>query len=430
MSKEFLFASWEGGGNIPPMLTLVRRLLARGHRVRVLGDDASRAEIERSGAEFRPWRQGPNRPDRSPESDPQKDWTIKNPGELLPVLIEHTIVGPALGQARDVLDEVARRPADAVIGSDLQFGGLLGAEAAGLPHAVLACNLPYLPRPGVPPFGPGLMPAVSEEEAQMQAGMGQAFGALFAAGLPRFNQARAALGLEPLGDLLDQIRDADLHLVASAQAFDFPAAEQPANMRYVGPLLDAPDWAERFEHAWAEPERPLVLVAFSTTFQDQAGVLGKVVEALSLLPVNAVLTAGPACADLGIAGAENVLVVASGPHDAILRKAALCISHCGHGTVMRALSAGVPLLCMPMGRDQNDNAARLVWHGAGLRLIPGAAAEEIGVAVRSLITEPQFRHAAETLGAMIRAETDPARAAFLIEALAGGMSAGEVRSAA
>jgi len=32
----------------------------------------------------------------------------------------------------------------------------------------------------------------------------------------------------------------------------------------------------------------------------------------------------------------------------------LVITHAGHGTLMRALSHGLPLVCLPMGRDQNQ----------------------------------------------------------------------------
>ena len=56
-----------------------------------------------------------------------------------------------------------------------------------------------------------------------------------------------------------------------------------------------------------------------------------------------------------------------------MARAALVVTHCGHGTVMRALSHGRPMLCLPMGRDQNDNAARVVARGAGLRLGADAA---------------------------------------------------------
>src|SRR5207248_8948080 len=62
--------------------------------------------------------------------------------------------------------------------------------------------------------------------------------------------------------------------------------------------------------------------------------------------------------------AANVHVCASAPHSELLKQAAVVVTHAGHGTVIRALAAGVPLVCMPMGRDQNENAARVVFRGA------------------------------------------------------------------
>ncbi|HEV2123256.1 MAG TPA: nucleotide disphospho-sugar-binding domain-containing protein [Chloroflexota bacterium] len=144
-------------------------------------------------------------------------------------------------------------------------------------------------------------------------------------------------------------------------------------------------------------------------------MLRNVVAALSQLPVNAVLTAGPACDDLKLEANAHVLVVQSAPHDAILRQAALCITHCGHGTVMRALGAGVPILGMPMVRDQNDNAARIAWHGAGLRIAPDSAPEVIAGAANLLLQNPSFQVSARALGAEIRSELDPDRACRLLE---------------
>ena len=45
--------------------------------------------------------------------------------------------------------------------------------------------------------------------------------------------------------------------------------------------------------------------------------------------------------------------------------ASLVVTHGGHGTVMNALRHGVPLLCMPMGRDQHFNAAQVERLEAG-----------------------------------------------------------------
>ena len=87
--KRFLFASWDGGGNVPPMLTMVRRLVARGHDVRVIGDACTRAEAEAAGAAFRSWRHAPSRPDHGIASDPLRDWESTDPLDVLRRIIAH-----------------------------------------------------------------------------------------------------------------------------------------------------------------------------------------------------------------------------------------------------------------------------------------------------------------------------------------------------
>jgi hypothetical protein len=50
--RTVLFVMWQGGGNVPVQLGIARRLVLRGHRVRVLADPAVEAEARESGCEF------------------------------------------------------------------------------------------------------------------------------------------------------------------------------------------------------------------------------------------------------------------------------------------------------------------------------------------------------------------------------------------
>ena len=47
--RSYLFVTFEGGGNVPPVLGVARRLAARGHDVRVLTEPCLRAAVERRG---------------------------------------------------------------------------------------------------------------------------------------------------------------------------------------------------------------------------------------------------------------------------------------------------------------------------------------------------------------------------------------------
>jgi MGT family glycosyltransferase len=223
-------------------------------------------------------------------------------------------------------------------------------------------------------------------------------------GRRRLNDLRAAHGLAPVSHLFDQIRRARRHFVLTSRAFDFPAA-LPANVRYVGPVFDDPVWAETV--AWTAPPGtdPLVLVAMSSTYQDQLGCLQRVVDALGTLRVRGLVTTGPAIDATALRAGPNVTVVPAAPHHQVLRQAALVVTHGGHGTVLKALAAGVPLVLLPHGRDQDDNAVRVTERGAGVKLSRTAPAVSIATAVRTILAASSYRTAAEALARALRDDT-------------------------
>jgi UDP:flavonoid glycosyltransferase YjiC (YdhE family) len=86
--------------------------------------------------------------------------------------------------------------------------------------------------------------------------------------------------------------------------------------------------------------------------------------------------------------------------------AAAVVSHGGHGTVIKALAAGLPQLVVPLGRDQPNNAARITQRGVGLQLRPTATTEAIGLAVERILQDRGFTHRAAELGATVRADAE------------------------
>jgi MGT family glycosyltransferase len=147
---------------------------------------------------------------------------------------------------------------------------------------------------------------------------------------------------------------------------------------------------------------PLVLVALSSTFQDQAACLQRIVDALGTLPVRVLVTTGPALDPAVVRAPANATVVASAPHRQVLEHTALVVTHGGHGTVMKALAADVPLLLLPHGRDQADNAARVTAHGAGTAVRRTARPRAIAAAARRVLARTSYRDSARRLGAAIR----------------------------
>ncbi len=414
MSRHYLFTLWDGSGTVPPELSLARALIERGHRVTVLADPTIEPEAIAARADFRSWREAPHLRSRRPDDDYLRDFEVDNPPELIARLCERLICGPASAYAAETTSAIRDVRPDAVVSSAFLPGPQIAAEAARLPVAALFSNIYPLPAPGLPPFGAGLAPARDEEERQMHAAIGQEAGAMWNAHLAPLNAARAELGLAPLSGVWEQLDHAERVLVLSSPAFDFPA-QLPDNVRYVGPRFDDPAWAED----WQPPagNEPVVLASLSTANMDQLALLRRIVDALGALPVRGVVTTGHAIDPNELPSHPQVQVLRSAPHRAVLEHASVVVTHGGHGTVIKALGGDVPLLVLPMGRDQLDNATRVTERGAGLRLEPDAGADAIAAAVRRLLEEPGFREAAAGLGARLRAEAQGDEAVAELEGL-------------
>jgi MGT family glycosyltransferase len=297
------------------------------------------------------------------------------------------------------------------------FGVAIACEATHQSFCYLTANISLFPMPGVPPLGPGQPPPRTEAEVALHAEMRDGVVALFDHGLPAINTARAHLGLAPLTHAVDQAEAAQAVLLATARAFDFAPETLPSKKRYVGPQLDEPAWAQTWISPWPPAdERPLVLVSFSTTFQNHAAVLQRVIDAASDLPVRLLVTLGGSIEAAALRPAANCRLTANAAHDAVMRSAAAVVTHGGHGTVTRALTHRRPMLVIPHGRDQNDNAARVAERDAGLRLPPTASVAEIHVALRRVLNEPAFARAARKLGDAVAMETETSP---VVEALEG-----------
>jgi MGT family glycosyltransferase len=245
--------------------------------------------------------------------------------------------------------------------------------------------------------------------------------ALFNRGLPPVNRARTEQGLPPLRNVLEHFDRAQRVLVLTSESFDFHGYSHPQHLRYVGSTLMDPPWVEDWRSPWNEDDsRPLVIVSFSSTYMAQERVLARAIDGLSRVDARVLVTTGPTIDPASFHPGANTTVVRSAPHAQLFQEAAVVVTHAGMGTVTRALAAGVPLVCIPMGRDQHDVAARVIYPGAGVRLRSSAKPDAIRAAVERLIREPSFRTAAARIGANITADAAAQRGLDELEALASG----------
>ena len=95
------------------------------------------------------------------------------------------------------------------------------------------------------------------------------------------------------------------------------------------------------------------------------------------------------------------------------------VCHAGHGTVVRALASGVPLVACPEAGDMAENAARVAWAGAGVSL-PRRLATPRGVrlAVERVLGDARYARRARELADWAARNDGGERAAAAVETFA------------
>jgi UDP:flavonoid glycosyltransferase YjiC (YdhE family) len=422
---------FQGGGNIPLLMPVVTELARRGHTVHVLAGPGIRQSrlpvsgefvkrLDASGASYRVL--------QAPEPNPL-DVPSRMRGVLfgwMPSGLRQLAVNQALLTvwssywAKHVSGGLKQNPVDVLVADFFLFGAIAAGEAAGVATAVLVHNAFPPHAAGQPPKGFGFPPARTPGQHIRQRFWHWAHDRIWTRdGLPAHNRARAELGLQPVNSPLDEYATADRVLVLGWQAFDFPATRLPANVRYVGTPIDDRDLTtETWPNPWpAGDSRPLVLVSLSTLPQGQGRVMHSIVQALSTMPVRAIVTLGPLKHE-DFSPPPNVVIETFVPHSAVLPHTTALITQCGLGGLTKALTHGVPLICIPLVGDQPDNAARVQFHRAGVTLSGSASVAQIRSAIDTVLSEPAYHNAARDLGARMGVSRGEEAAADELEKVA------------
>jgi UDP:flavonoid glycosyltransferase YjiC (YdhE family) len=227
---------------------------------------------------------------------------------------------------------------------------------------------------------------------------------------------RAIPIISRLASLLDA---ANLVLHATDRTFDLSFDRLPEHHHYVGPLgiWEPPGAAPAYLD---EPGDPWVLVSISSQSQDDLALAQAATEAIDGKPIRAVVTVGPGHAPSEIAGGRsNIRVEQVVSHRAVLERGELLLSHAGHGSVMKALWIGRPMVLVPWGRDQPGVATRAAALGVAV-VVPRreASAEALSSAIDAALADDEMRAASARHSARLQTTDPPGSAADLIEQLA------------
>jgi len=235
--------------------------------------------------------------------------------------------------------------------------------------------------------------------------------------LDGMRQQAGFAGLPPLDELW---RGRDRIVSTSHKSFDAPGLPEWGSVRHAGPVLEDEKFALPTPLPWPDSDAtPLVLVSFSTGFEQRnVDKVQRTLDALADLPVHVVATTGGIVAPNEVAAPPNAIVLNYAAHDPIIRRAALVVTHGGHGTAMRSLRHGVPMVVIPgLAGDQPYVAAAVQEWGAG-RALPGdAGAGAIAAVAREVLSTPSFRDNARQRAAALAGIDGAVNAADEVEAL-------------
>jgi MGT family glycosyltransferase len=348
-------------GHLYPLTAILLELRRRGHdvSVRTLASEVGRMRELGFAAEAIS--------DRV-EAIQHDDWQASNARAGLARSVA-TFVARSEFDAPDLRAAIASEKPDTVIVDINSWGALAAAEAWGGPWAAF-CPYPLaISSKDAPPFGPGLAPARGPlGRLRDRLARPIVMGTLERAMVPKANAVRARLGLGPVRNVDDMFGRPPLLLYLTAEPFEYPRSDWPANVVMVGPC----EWEPATESpAWlADVSAPIVLVTTSSEFQGDGRLIQAALDGLADEPVFVVATL-PAGDPAGLRVPANARVERFIPHGHVLDRAVCAITHGGMGATQKALARGVPVCAVPFGRDQPEVARRVEVARAGSRLPAG-----------------------------------------------------------
>lgn len=206
-----------------------------------------------------------------------------------------------------------------------------------------------------------------------------------------------------------------LSLVLTSKTF-FGELSLPQQYQFVGPVTHHRaeqiffDW-HRFEQGRG---RPKLLVSIGTTFdhEHKKSFFSKVTEAFGNADMTVIVVSDP---DLFDAWPENFIVQRRIPQLELLPLVDAVVCHGGHNTVCESLTAGLPMVVVPIAYDQSHVAGRVVRVGAGLRLnFNRFKAKHLKEAVEEILSQPNYKAAAMQIGDSFRSAGGTETAADLL----------------
>lgn len=210
-------------------------------------------------------------------------------------------------------------------------------------------------------------------------------------------------------------------LTQTPREFDFPGDHWPAHFHYTGPWHD-PSLRPPTEFPWDKlTGEPLIYASMGTLQNGSERIFEAIAAAAQAPGRQLVLSIGKNLDPQSIGTlAATTIVVRSAPQIEVLKRASLCITHAGLNTVLESLTAGVPMVAIPVTNDQPGVGARIAHTGTGVVVPLKTLAGEFGTqklreAIDTVLTDRSYRDNTQRIQEAIERTNGLSLAADLID---------------
>lgn len=414
MSKRnrILFATIGSLGDLHPCIALGQELQRRGHFVTIAAAEFYRSKVEDVGLAFRAMR---------PNWNPTDQELIRQCENLRtgPEILYRKLILPHISDTyHDLLSACADQ--DLLLAGELTYAAPLVAERLDLPWASMILS----PSSFFSCDDPSVLVTVPALIHLKRLGRPVYWAALNACRLATrhwSNPVRRLRRQQGLSRQCDPVfRDKySKHLVLAlfSSALADRQPDWPGQTIQPGFVFhdqdrkgaDIPSGLARF---LAKGNPPVVFTLGSTAVHHPGNFYEASVSAIRRLNCRAVLVGCPKSAAI----TPDIFATSYAPYSQLFPYAAVVVHQGGSGTTAQALRAGKPMLIVPYGWDQPDNAARVQRIGAGLTLARKQySADTAFKAIKRLLTESSFSSHAQSIAAHLSVEDSLRTAGVAIE---------------
>lgn len=422
---RFLLTAMPFTGHVAPMAAVARRLVDRGHEVRLYTGTRFRDRVEAAGATLVPWQQAPDFDENDLAATFPRLVGKKGMRQLLVNMVD-CFIATAPAQVADLMAEWSRAPWDALAADETSIGAVLFRQRQGTPWATVAVLPLNLPGPAGPPSGMGIIPGTNPVTRARDAALRGVVPLISRPITTAIYDARRAVGLPHTRLTMEKLVFSRTLIAASGSPLlDYGRGDRPPHLHFVGELRPpratvSSDAAPPLPGWWPDlTDRTVILVSQGTQNIDPDDLLRPALEALADRDAIVVATTGiPGRDELPFAVPSNTRVAGFVPFAELLPHVDLMVTNGGWGGTLTALGHGIPLVIAGGDLDKPEVAARVAWSGAGLNLRTGTpSARAVGDAVTRVLADPSFRAAASRVADELRSLGGADRAADLLEGM-------------